>query len=127
MGIPVKNEFRLFIHGMNLRAISQYQCYTVISEFQSKEIQHKIYCAICSWWKKVYKTVPYYDCTVDIIFYDLQKNNCDLWDETNIYIVEINSFGAGSLCGSSLFSWVTDFDILYKAKVPEIRFIEQGY
>lgn len=124
--IQVNFEFRLFISGYTLRAISQYKCYTYVEEFESEEIRNKIYSAICAWWKSIFKKIPYDECTIDIVFYNPNCAMDLLWKSENIKIVEINSFGAGSLCGSSLYSWINDFDILYHSKKPNIRFVEKN-
>ncbi len=107
------NEFRLFIFGYNLRAISQYKCYDVIEKYQDPKIRLCIYQMICSWWIDIEKKITYSDCVIDIVFLENDE----------IKLIEINSYGPGLLAGSALYNWVYDYDILHYSSKPDIRFL----
>ena len=46
-----------------------------------------------------------------------------LWDDTRgtCELVELNPFGADSPCGSCLFHWIRDWDVLYGNTPSEFR------
>mgnify|MGYP000846706478 CR=1 FL=1 len=106
-------EFRLFVFGSVLRAISQYFCYVYFEELEDNQKRQHIYNNIVSWFATIYKNISYEDYTVDILV-----------STNDIKIIEINSFGPGLLSGSSLFSWTKDYDILHFSKKPVIRFVD---
>lgn len=107
------NEFRLFIFGYNLRAISQYKCYDLIEKYQNVTLRSHIYDLICKWWYDVNKKFTFSDFVADIVFLDNDE----------IKLIEINSYGPGLLAGSALYNWVVDYDILHYSAKPDIRFL----
>lgn len=126
-------EFRLFVFGGNLRAISQYMCYDVIEEFQDKHLQDLIYKSICTWWNGVCLQFPFKDFVLDIVFISNIINIADYLANiplntdyqvlaNDIKVIEINSFGPGLLAGSSLYNWKTDYDVMHYSTKPDIRF-----
>eukprot|EP01083_Nonionella_stella_P068415 181594_1 len=97
-------EFRCFIKDKRLNAISQYLCYDVFEELHDVALLRTLRDKIVSFHKEVKDVLPYLDCVMDV-FVDIES--------MNVYIVEINPFGAGSSSGSALFEWKTDYDLLY--------------
>lgn len=107
------NEFRLFVFGYNLRAISQYKCYNYIEKYQDSSMRSHIYELICKWWNDVNKKFTFSDFVADIVFLDNDE----------IKLIEINSYGPGLLAGSALYNWDVDYDILHYSSKPDIRFL----
>jgi hypothetical protein len=103
-------EFRLFVYGNCLRAISQYKCYTVL--FTDNVERKRIYNAICKWFPTVERDIIYSDYIVDIVL------------DNSIKIIEINSYGPGLRAGSCLYNWKIDYDIMHYSSVPDIRFLD---
>lgn len=112
--IDSDREFRLFVKGYNLRAISQYNCYEEL--YTDLDIRTKIYDLIINWWPTISKLLVHNKCTIDIVF----------MPDWSIKIIELNSFGPGLLAGSSLYNWLNDYDILHKSSKPDIRFVEKN-
>jgi len=109
--LPTSNEFRLFVKGYCLRAISQYYCYEYLPELENDNIKKKI----INWFHIVKNKIDYMDCVIDIVIWEDKE---DSYMNLGIWIIEINSFGAGLLAGSSLFNWVNDYEILYNSREP---------
>lgn len=93
-------EFRCFVYKNRLTAISQYHCYQHFKKLQgrAKEIRDRIY----EFYQKVFPYLIYEDCVMDVILTD-----------TDVQIVEFNSFGADGMAGSSLYHWTQDRAIIY--------------
>ena len=109
--LPEEYEFRCFVYKGKLRAISQYNCYQYVEEFQNIKMQNKIKERVISFYNSI--TLPYEDCCMDIV----------IWDK-DIFIIEINEFGIDTRAGSSCFNWIQDYDILYNSKEPIIKFCD---
>jgi hypothetical protein len=114
--INPEREFRLFVCGYNLRAISQYKCYEFIELYSDPDIRNKIYKLIIDWWPTICKLLVHSQCTIDIVF----------MPDWSIKIIELNSFGPELLAGSCLYNWLNDYDILYNSSKPDIRFVEKN-
>lgn len=104
---PFPVEYRLFIHNLKLRAISQNDCKNI------KINKEKIYNEILDFFDTFIDSIPYTDAIIDIIKYNKK------W-----LILEINPFGAETQSGSALFNWHYDYAILYNSSVPIIRINE---
>jgi len=119
---PEKMEFRCFVHKKKLRAISQYSCYTYYPEFQDKLVQEGIRSRIIKFYSSIKEYIPYIDCVMDVVIWD--ETPLSSFKNQNIYVIEFNEFGAETPCGSGLYNWIIDYDQLYNAKHPTIRFVE---
>jgi hypothetical protein len=127
--IDPKWEFRLFIFGDSLTAISQYNCYEHYEEFDDPILRETIKCEIANWFKTIRKRINYRDYVMDIFLDGRAVNTLSSCisdgrsvnpQESCIKIVEINSFGPGLLSGSGLFNWIDDYEVMHSGF--EIRF-----
>lgn len=142
--VPIDSdlEFRLFVFGNTLRAISQYKCYT--EGLFPQSCRGVIYDAICKWFTIIEPDVPYADYVIDIVLCPENKDcfpHKDLFSHKILYlykdlsphtfarkdsikVIEINSYGPGLLSGSGLYNWETDYDIMHYSTKPDIRFLD---
>eukprot|EP01084_Bolivina_argentea_P265712 450502_1 len=102
-------EFRCFIKGKQLNAISQYLCYDIFNELHNVKLCYNIRNHIIKFHQNVKNVLPYDDYVMDV-FVDILN---DEKTKMKVYIIEINPFGACSSSGSALFEWKLDFDLLY--------------
>jgi len=109
--LPTSFEFRLFVHGSHLRAISQYNCYEYIPELDDENIKDRIINIIKN-------KIEYIDSIIDIVIWDGKDGS---FMNLGIWIIEINTFGAGLLAGSCLYNWIDDYDTLHYSKKPDYR------
>lgn len=107
--IPKSMEFRCFIRKNKLRAISQYHCDEFFPELVGKE--NHILQLIHDFYKKNSWRILYEDATMDVAIIDDEK----------IFLIEFNQFGAETCCGSCLFNWDIDYQLLYHSEFPIIR------
>lgn len=101
-------EFRCFIRGNKLRAISQNSedcCY-------KEKTKNKIYEEILEFYRSIKYEIPFEDAVMDISKIE------EKW-----IVIEFNVFGAETKTGSSLFNWKDDYEVLYNAQVPIIKFL----
>lgn len=126
--IDPSKEFRCFIHRGVMTAISQYDCYRYNPKFKDPIVQIEIRDTIHKFYKKLYPFIPYEDCIMDVVLID---NEVKSWMNTGVMLIEFNVFGAECPCGSGLYSWDLDYNILYGKitdhdmegnRVPTIRF-----
>ena len=54
---------------------------------------------------------------MDIVITDIRSSK--------IMIIEFNQFGAETVCGSCLYNWDLDYEILYNAETPDKIIIEK--
>jgi hypothetical protein len=111
---PIHMEFRCFISGNKLRAISQYACYTYFKELDDKKIRESILKEIIEFYEKIKYDIPYEDAVMDIVKLDGK------W-----LVVEFNPFGAETGTGAGLFNWKDDYEVLYRSSKPVIRFVDK--
>jgi hypothetical protein len=116
--MPHEMEFRCFIHKGQLRAISQNGSPYYLPQLQDQKQQ--IIDRVSKFYNYLYPYIPYEDCTMDIVLWDGKGKNP--WD---VYLVEFNPFGAEAMAGSSMFSWVRDYEILYNSPEPVLRIVEE--
>lgn len=109
--IPRSMEFRCFIRKNKLRAISQYHCDDFFPELIGKK--EYILSKIKEFYMKNSSRIPYEDAVMDI---------CILNKE--VYLIEFNQFGAETACGSCLYNWDLDYQILYHSEECDMRIRE---
>jgi hypothetical protein len=108
--INERYEFRIFVYDGRLTGISQQKWFGLF-QYSDEELE-----AI----KETMKTLPFLDDVpyknlVADVWIDVQKREC--------YLIECNPFGAHSGSGSSLFSWIDDYDQLHgKNEWAEFRY-----
>ena len=104
-------EFRIFVKDGKLVAASQ-QWWSTLFNYTQEEIDI-IDKAINN--ISFLKDIIYQDYIGDV-YIDINEKVCKL--------VEINPYGAHCGAGSSLFNWITDYDILYnKVNDPQLRYL----
>lgn len=98
--IPENMEFRCFIREKKLRAISQYHCEDFFPELvaQKEDLLYKIK----TFYTELSNRIPYEDAVMDVAILD-----------EKVLIIEFNQFGAETSCGSCLYNWDLDYQILY--------------
>ncbi|AVL94476.1 D123 family protein [Moumouvirus australiensis] len=113
-------EFRCFIFGWKLRAISQ-----AGFEYNPKlhEDKKKIYDLILKFWNKFSRICPFSECTMDIVYNDKWIDNT--LGNSGIVIIEFNSFGPHMNACSALYNWVRDYYILTQSDKPHFILAEK--
>eukprot|EP01083_Nonionella_stella_P075314 204685_1 len=103
-------EFRCFVYGSELTAISQYNTYC----FYDGLAQNKddIECAIINYWLQVSKHIDYDDYVIDIALIESDEYEC--------VVVEINPFS--ELTSGCLFDWSIDKHVLKGSDIGQIVF-----
>ncbi|AGC01610.1 D123 family protein [Acanthamoeba polyphaga moumouvirus] len=113
-------EFRCFIYGWKLRAISQ-----AGFEYnpQLHEKKKKIYDLILKFWDKFSRICPFSECTMDIVYNEKWIDNT--LGNSGIIIIEFNSFGPHMNACSGLYNWVRDYYILTQSEKPHFVLAEK--
>lgn len=111
----VEEEFRCFIKGGKLVAISQYDYGNALPEHMKCE--KLIVKAIDNFIKQL--EIPHLDIVIDVAFH---------LDDMNVYFIEFNSFGLKSDTDAALYDWVHDRKILMgKCEGIDIRLFNDIY
>jgi hypothetical protein len=101
--IKPSNEFRVYALDKKIKAICQQSLTEHIIEKKDENIVIK---KINDWFNKILDKISYNDCVIDLVLHD-----------SYIDLIEINSGGAWSTAGSSLFTWneiIETHDILFR-------------
>uniref|UniRef100_A0A6G6AAB0 D123 family protein n=1 Tax=Borely moumouvirus TaxID=2712067 RepID=A0A6G6AAB0_9VIRU len=116
----INYEFRCFIFGWKLRAISQ-----AGFEYNPKlhEDKKKIYDSILKFWDKFSRICPFSECTMDIVYNDKWIDNT--LGNSGIVIIEFNSFGPHMNACSGLYNWIRDYYILTQSDKPHFILAEK--
>eukprot|EP00026_Physarum_polycephalum_P011538 Phypoly_transcript_11772.p1 GENE.Phypoly_transcript_11772~~Phypoly_transcript_11772.p1 ORF type:complete len:347 (+),score=55.63 Phypoly_transcript_11772:89-1129(+) len=112
----VKYEFRGFVYGKKMTAITQYNelVYFPLLLLQKEKIQKKILEFFNN--ELMPKLTSLSNYVIDFIL--IEKG-----DSFDTYIVELNPFA--EFAGGGLFSWVSDLDVLMGKKPLEFRLVTQ--
>ena len=113
VNIRKDQEFRCFVCGGVLRAVSQYYCDDYFESLQGKSGIIKL--RVTEFFNKIKNLLPYYDCILDIAMFGDDINFGD-----SIKLIEINEYG-DLYSGSALFNWKKDYEQLFNGKEVEIR------
>jgi hypothetical protein len=107
-------EFRCFIYKGQLTAISQYYYHTMNPSLQDNIYVNKIKKKIKLFFDNLNHNgkLIYEDCVADV-YIDPQTDV--------VTLIEFNSFGPESRCGSGLYNWYKDAYILYDTTSVDIR------
>lgn len=100
-------DFRVFIYHGHVTGISQYKWHTVIAALQHTKYCKEIRKRIIGFWDESKHLFPpqfQQNIVMDAhVSYDLEI----------VKIIEFNTFGVHQRCGSALFNWIHDYDVLY--------------
>jgi hypothetical protein len=107
--IDERNEFRLFVVARRLTAASPQHCFAY-HHYTSEELE-AIQQALAD--IKWFERAPYETFVADV-WIDFDARLC--------HLIELNVFGAHSGAGSSLFNWITDYDVLHGISAPQLRY-----
>lgn len=105
--IEEHTEFRVFVCGKKITAISQQNLYSNVFKNVEKceGVINKYIHTILEYFESNIKNVlPYSDYTYDFAI---------VGDQCEPFFIEPNSFGTEYAAGSALFHWKMDYDILY--------------
>jgi len=100
-----ENEFRMFVRNKKITAISQQYWYSDLGWSKPENIikLKSTIRALTDMWASIAQKVPFLDCVVDAFVTSEGKGR----------LIEFNPYGAHLSSGSSLFNWLTHYDILY--------------
>lgn len=107
--IKPKNEFRLFVVNNKLTGASIQRWYDERIQHTSEELEAFDEALLNIDFLNAFE---YKDFILDV-YIDVKTNLC--------HLIEVNPFGAHCGAGSSLFNWVTDYDILHKPNDNKIE------
>ena len=116
---PQDHEFRCFVHGRQLSAISQYHCYSFFPSLQQMSHVLRIRDAIQNFVKQIIDCFSIPSFVLDLVV-DPYSYHC--------FIIELNPFGRSMSSGSALYNWDRDYELLYgiqKRKMPSIRILRE--
>lgn len=115
-------EFRVFVFNNKITAISQQRWYT-----KNKLLKGVDSDALSTMIKQI---LDYHENVISKRITHAKNYSMDLavlnplTNQSQIYFIEINSFGKEYAAGSSLFHWLTDEDILYSdGTIVEFRYV----
>jgi len=100
-GISAANEFRVFIIGGHVAAISQ-QMWSLYAGHTTESAANAVEPLRRLWYEQLRTQSPYLDCTLDAYIVNGVA-----------HLIEINPCGLWGSSGSSLFHWVIDYDLLF--------------
>lgn len=101
-GVNGMKEFRCFVKDNTMTAITQYNHPLLIEELQFDKNCEKIKLQIFSFWKE--KIQPLFGCLKDYVI------DFAILDNGSIFLIELNPFK--DYCGSGMFKWNVDRDLL---------------
>lgn len=108
--IKHKNEFRLFVVNNKLTGASIQRWYDEYIQHTSEELEAFEEALLNIDFLNVFE---YKDFILDV-YIDIKTKKC--------HLIEVNPFGSHCGAGSSLFNWITDYDILHGQCGNEIEF-----
>jgi hypothetical protein len=117
----LEEEFRCFIHGRKLVAISQYDyCREIPKHIQNPDLVVK---CIKHFVDQIIQYIPFDNVVLDVAL---------KFPELNVYFIEFNPFGLEGDTDSSLYDWVHDADLLSGENIGniekiDIRFFDMKY
>ncbi|KAJ3038515.1 cytosolic factor, phosphatidylinositol/phosphatidylcholine transfer protein [Rhizophlyctis rosea] len=119
--IDMQYEYRVFVYQGHVTGISQYRWahfYGAVSEMDGKVIGLQIVDFIDG---RLLPALGAADGEANTFVADI------LCRDGRVWLIEINKFGGETGCGSALFHWKRDEDILYgDGKAVVIRFLSEG-
>jgi len=105
--IPLALEFRCFVKGHKLNAISQYDAYTHYFDIlQDVDFLREIKSQIHNFHQQLAPFMPYPSYVMDVY---IEQRTSSL----RVHLIELNPFYADMSSGSALFEWKRDYDLLY--------------
>ena len=108
--IDSRCEFRIFVVNNKLTAASP-QKFWELHQYSSEELK-SIEHALSN--ISFINSVIYHTFVADI-YVNMETQTC--------HLIELNPFGAHCGAGSSLFNWITDYDVLHGLSQPELRYL----
>lgn len=126
--MDTRKEFRVFCApGDRVTGVSQYRWYerSFLTALQSEEIAQaaeRIWEGIQDVHEEILKAVKERSDKLDTIMLEQGFSFDVLWVGERCLLIELNSFGARSGCGSCLFQWLRDGDVLYGRNGGEVEF-----
>ena len=96
-------EFRVIIHNYSVRGIAQQRWYSMCSQMYPN-IVHIAQQIIKYYQEQVRNRLPYPDVVLDLWV--------DPTDNFSVHLIECNPGGLYATSGSSLFSWIRDYNLL---------------
>lgn len=122
---PNHMEFRCFVRGGKIRAISQYFFEKYYPELQEKEgwIESKICEFFDSDIKELVSTL-YPDAVMDVVIWPQLAHRS--YKNLGVFIIEFNPFGGSLVTGAALFNWRADHEILYNSEKPIVRILNKS-
>lgn len=105
-----KYEFRIFVVNNKLTGASP-QKFWELYQYSQEELE--IFEVALSNIQFI-GYVQYHTFVADV-YIDMETKTCNL--------IELNAFGAHCGAGSSLFNWITDYDVLHGISQPELRYL----
>lgn len=120
--LPSDMEFRCFVRKGKLRAISQYDCYVYYPSLQDSKLQDQIKISIKNFYHNIRYMIPFDDYVMDVVYWvDAPLKS---YNNHNVFIIEFNQFGGETACGSCLYNWSIDYNILYHSKHTDFRILD---
>ena len=108
--IKPKYEFRIFVVDHILTGASIQQWFNESIQHTTDELE------IC---QKALSSIPFlklpYKTFIADVYVDMETKQC--------HLIEVNPFGAHCGAGSSLFNWITDYDMLHGQGEAEMRYL----
>jgi len=101
--MPQDHEFRCYVKGRKILAISQYHCYNFFEALQEESHIERARNAIMSVHDEVKDHLPVPNYIIDIAVHPI---------DFSCKIIEINPYGPHQSSGSALFSWIHNYDLL---------------
>ncbi|CAH6420675.1 Cell division cycle 123 protein [uncultured virus] len=121
--MPRHMEFRCFVRGDRLRAISQYDWCSYYPELSEDErLQEDLTERIRRFHEYLLNEdgrFPYEDCVMDVVV--LEDRREASVGGFGVFVVEFNTFGGEMIAGSALFNWSRDRTILYESEKATMR------